>query len=142
MAGRRPRRCSSATRGPTRHNSGRLWKAAAEFAPDPNQRESDGGNPASEARKFNNHINIQNCGRLPDRQVADLVDDQERGIGEDLEAASQLAGGLGFFERSDEVGQSAVVDSAPALSSGDGEADRQMRLADARRSPDTLLINR
>ncbi len=57
---------------------GRLWKAAAEFAPDPNRRESDGGNPASEARKFNNHINIQNCGRLPDRQVADLVDDQER----------------------------------------------------------------
>ena len=37
---------------------------------------------------------------LTDRQVADLVDDQERGIGEDLEAASQLAGGLGFFERS------------------------------------------
>ena len=56
-----------------------------------------------------------------DRQVADLVDDQERGIGEDLEAASQLAGGLGFFERRDEVGQSAVVDSASALSRGDGE---------------------
>ena len=36
---------------------------------------------------------------LADRQVADLVDDQERRIGEDLEAASQLAGGLGFFER-------------------------------------------
>ena len=36
-------------------------------APDPNRRESDGGNPASEARKFNNHINIQNCGRLPSR---------------------------------------------------------------------------
>ena len=50
---------------------------------------------------------------LADRQVADLVDDQERRIGEDLEAASQLAGGLGFFERGDEVGQSAVVDSAP-----------------------------
>ena len=55
---------------------------------------------------------------LADRQVADLVDDQERRIGEDLEAASQLAGGLGFFERGDEVGQSAVVDSAPALSRG------------------------
>ena len=27
---------------------------------------------------------------LADRQVADLVDDQERGIGEDLEAASEL----------------------------------------------------
>ena len=71
---------------------------------------------------------------LADRQVADLVDDQERRIGEDLEAASQLAGGLGFFERGDEVGQSAVVDSAPALSRGNGEADREMRLADARRA--------
>ena len=79
---------------------------------------------------------------LADGQVADLVDDQERGIGEDFEAASQLAGGLGFFERGDEVGQSAVVDSAPALSRGNGEADREMRLADARRAPDTLLTNR
>ena len=42
---------------------------------------------------------------LADRQVADLVDDQELGIGEDLEAESQLAGGLGFFERGDEIGQ-------------------------------------
>ena len=76
-----------------------------------------------------------------DRQVADLVDDQERGIGEDLEAASQLAGGLGFFERRDEVGQSAVVDSASALSRGDGEADREMRLADARRAEkDDVLL--
>lgn len=71
---------------------------------------------------------------LADRQVADLVDDQERGIGEDLEAASQLAGRLGFFERGDEVGQRTVVDSAPALGCRDGEADRQMRLADARRA--------
>ena len=70
---------------------------------------------------------------LADGQVADLVDDQERGIGEDFEAASQLAGGLGFFEGGDEVGQSAVVDSAPALSRSNGEADREMRLADARR---------
>ncbi len=46
---------------------------------------------------------------LVDRQVADLVDDQERRIGEDLESASQLAGGLGFFERGDEISQSAVV---------------------------------
>ena len=49
------------------HNSGRALEADAEFAPDPNQRESGGGNPVGEARKFNNHINIQNCGRLPSR---------------------------------------------------------------------------
>ena len=77
---------------------------------------------------------------LADRQVADLVDDQERRIGEDLEAASQLAGGLGFFERGDEVGQSAVVDSAPALSRGSGEADREMRLADARRAEEDHVL--
>ena len=77
---------------------------------------------------------------LADRQVADLVDDQERRIGEDLEAASQLAGGLGFFERGDEVGQSAVVDSAPALSRGNGEADREMRLADARRAEEDHVL--
>ena len=78
---------------------------------------------------------------LADRQVADLVDDQERGIGEDLEAASELTGGLGFFERGDEIGQSAVVDSAPALRRRNGKADRQMRLADARRAEeDDVLI--
>ena len=77
---------------------------------------------------------------LADRQVADLVDDQERRIGEDLEAASQLAGGLGFFERGDEVGQSAVVDSAPALGRGSGEADREMRLADARRAEEDHVL--
>ncbi len=36
--------------------------------------------------------------RGADGQVADLVDDQERGIGEDLEAVSELAGDFGFFE--------------------------------------------
>ena len=68
---------------------------------------------------------------LADRQVADLVDDQERGIGEDLEAASELTGGLGFFERGDEIGQSAVVDSAPALRRRNGKADRQWCTASA-----------
>ena len=34
---------------------------------------------------------------LADRQVADLVDDQKRGIGEDVEAASELTGGLGLL---------------------------------------------
>ena len=34
-AGRRPRPCSGATSRPTRYNSGRLWRAATRFAPDP-----------------------------------------------------------------------------------------------------------
>ena len=34
-AGRRPRPCSGATSRPTRYNSGRLWRAAPRFAPDP-----------------------------------------------------------------------------------------------------------
>jgi hypothetical protein len=39
-----------------------------------------------------------------DGQVADLVDDEKRRIGERLEAVAELARGLGFLERSDEVG--------------------------------------
>jgi len=53
-------------------------------------------------------------------------------MGQDLETASQLPGDFGFFERGDEVGQGAVVNSAPALSRGNGEADGQMGFSDAR----------
>ena len=67
-----------------------------------------------------------------DRQVADLVDDQERRVGQDLEAVFQPARGFGLFQRGDEISQSAVVDSAPALSRGNGEADRQIGRASCR----------
>ena len=54
-------------------------------------------------------------------------------MSQDLEAASQLPGELGFFERGNEVGQGAVVDPAPALSRGNGEADGQVSLPNAGR---------
>ena len=37
-----------------------------------------------------------------DRQVADLVDDQERGMREDLETRLQATGGLRLFQRGDQ----------------------------------------
>jgi hypothetical protein len=47
-----------------------------------------------------------------DRQVADLVDDQERGMGERLHPVEELAGGVRLLEARDQVGQGAVVDAA------------------------------
>ena len=44
-----------------RHSSGRLWRAVAEFAPETNQRESIGGNPVRDARKFNYPNQIRIC---------------------------------------------------------------------------------
>ena len=40
-----------------------------------------------------------------DRQVADLVDDQQRGAAEEADALAQPALALGLGERADEVGQ-------------------------------------
>ena len=68
---------------------------------------------------------------LSDGQIADLVDNEERGIGQRLETVHELARGLGLFERGDEIGERTVVDSAPALCGLDGEADREMCLTDA-----------
>ena len=50
------------------------------------------------------------------------------------EPTGETAGGLGFLERGDQVGQRAVVDAPAALRGGDGEADRQVRLAHAGRA--------
>ena len=77
-----------------------------------------------------------------DREVADLVYDQERGVGEGLEPVVEAAGGLGLFEGVDEVGQRSVVDPAPALGRGDGQADREVRLSDAGRTGDVVLTDR
>ena len=78
---------------------------------------------------------------LGDREVADLVYDQERGVGEGLESVVEPAGGLNLFEGIDEVGQSTVVDPAAALGGGDGQTDRQVGLADAGRTGDVVLTN-
>ena len=56
-----------------RHSSGRLWRAVAEFAPETNQRESNGGNPVGYVRKFNYPKQMWTCRLLPTRQSADNV---------------------------------------------------------------------
>jgi hypothetical protein len=53
---------------------------------------------------------------------------------------SQPAGGLGFFERGDQISEGAVVDAATALGYSDGEADRQMCFADARRAEEDDVL--
>src|SRR5690606_40452860 len=45
-----------------------------------------------------------------------------------------LSGSVGFLEACDQVGQGAVVDAAAVLGGGDGETDRQVGLADTRRT--------
>ena len=69
---------------------------------------------------------------LGDRQVADLVDHQQCGMRQHLEAARQVARRLRLHERLDQVREGAVVDAASGLGGGDRQADGQVRLADAR----------
>jgi len=66
-----------------------------------------------------------------DRQITDLVDDQHRGMREDVQAGLQAARGLRFFQRRDQIRERAVIDAPAMLGRGDGETDRQVRLADA-----------
>ena len=66
-----------------------------------------------------------------DRQIADLVDDEERRMRQDLQARLQPPGGLRFLERGDQIGERAVVHAAPALRGGDRQANREMGFADA-----------
>ena len=78
---------------------------------------------------------------LGDRQVADLVDDQECRVGQRLEAAVEPAGRLGLLQRVHQVGQGSEVDLAPVLGRRDRQADRQVRLADPGRTRDVVLTN-
>src|SRR5690606_19730290 len=76
-----------------------------------------------------------------DRQVADLVNDEQCWMREYLEPLVESAGSLGFLERADQVGEGAVVDAASALCGGDRKADREMRFPDSRRAEkDHILL--
>ena len=69
-AGRLPRRCFSVTRRPTRDSFGMHWKLVGDLAADiAKRRESNGWNPASESRKFNNHDQMRIHDLLPGWQV-------------------------------------------------------------------------
>ena len=67
------------------------------------------------------------------RQVADLVDNHQRRVGQHSQAAGQLPGRLGLRQRLDQACQSAVVDPTARLGGGYRQADSQMSLPDPRR---------
>ena len=50
-----------------------------------------------------------------DRQVADLVDDEQRGAGEPADALAQASLALGLGQRGDDVGEGREVDAAAGL---------------------------
>lgn len=50
-----------------------------------------------------------------DRQVADLIDYQQRRVREYSESAWQTAGGLGFLQRGDQIDERAVINVDSAL---------------------------
>ena len=68
-----------------------------------------------------------------DRQVADLVDDQERGPAQEADPLAQLAFAFGLGESADDVGQARKVDAAAGLHGLDAERGGEMTLAGAGR---------
>ena len=73
-----------------------------------------------------------------DREVADLVDDQKRRVGQGLQALVETSGGLSLLERVDQIGPGAVVDPAPALCRGNAQADGQVGLSGPRKTTFSL----
>ena len=69
-----------------------------------------------------------------DRQVADLVDDQQGGAAEEADLIAQPALALGLGERGNEVGERDEVDAAPGLDRLDPKRDRKVALAGAGRA--------
>ena len=83
---------------------------------------------------------MANFAGTADREIADFIDDEQRRMREHLQARLQSTRGLRFFERRDQVRERTVVDAATALRGGDREADRQVRLADARRPEEDDIL--
>ena len=67
------------------------------------------------------------------RQIADLVDDQQRRMSQYPQTARQLARRLGLFQRFDQPGQGAEVNPASGLGGGNGQAYGDVRFPDTRR---------
>src|SRR3954463_10318492 len=66
-----------------------------------------------------------------DRQVANLVDNEQLRPAEKAEAFAQRALPLGFGERGDEVGEGGEVDAMPCFDRFDPERERKVALAGA-----------
>ena len=69
-----------------------------------------------------------------DGQVADLVDDQQRGAGKEPDALVQTAFALGAGELAEQVGQGAEVDAAAGFDRLDAERGGEMAFAGAGRA--------
>src|SRR3546814_5206946 len=69
-----------------------------------------------------------------DRQVADLVDDQQGRSAEEADALRQTALALGAGELAEQLGEGAEVDAAPGLHGLDAEGSRQVTFAGAGRA--------
>jgi hypothetical protein len=69
-----------------------------------------------------------------DRQVADLVDDEQARPGEEADLVAEAAVAFGAAERLDELGQRAAVDALAGLDRGDAETDGEVAFAGAGRT--------
>src|SRR5215211_5223684 len=69
-----------------------------------------------------------------DRQVADLVDDQESGSAEEPDPLLQMSFAFRTGERGDEVGQGGEVDAPAGLDRLHAEGDREVAFAGAGRA--------
>jgi hypothetical protein len=86
------------------------------------------------------HLKEEHAARAGDRQIADLIDDQDCRMGEHFHPLSEPAGGLSFFERGNEVSEGAVVYAAAILGSGDGKTDGKMRFTDPGRTQENYVL--
>ena len=73
-----------------------------------------------------------------DREVADLVDDQQGIAGNEADALLELALAFGLGQRGDDVGQGAEVDALAGLDRLDAERGGEVGLAGARR--DSVIL--
>ena len=69
-----------------------------------------------------------------ERQVAEFVDDQQLGLGEEGELVGELAFGLGLGEGGEQRGRADEQDGVAGLDDGAAQRDGEMGLADARRT--------
>ena len=77
-----------------------------------------------------------------DRQVSDLVDDQQRGSGQEADAFPELAFALGLGQRGDDVGERGEVDAAAGLDGLDGEGRGQDGSCRCRAAPADAPLRR
>ena len=75
-----------------------------------------------------------------ERQVAELVDDEQLRLCEEARALGELALGLGLRERREERRRAGEEDRVAGLDDGAAERDREVRLADAGRAEEQHVL--